>query len=105
MHEISSQNRNISQFSVYHHTMSDIWDDGSKYKNFTEQEWNVKKSFSFDDYRSFSDMKIFKRFTQNNLLLVPKVKKVIIYMDTTVKNDNSKVMKTKMVTCCIIFIS
>ena len=60
MHEVSSQKRNISQFSVYQHTMSDIWDDGSKYKNFIEQEWNVKKSFSFDDYRSFSDLKIFK---------------------------------------------
>ena len=40
--------------------MSDIWDDGSKYKNYTEQEWKVKKSFSFDDHNSFSDLKILK---------------------------------------------
>ena len=40
--------------------MSDIWDDGSKYKYFTEQEWKIKKSFSYDVYKSFSDLKILK---------------------------------------------
>ena len=68
---------------------------------------NKKKSLILWQMEKYIDMymKIYKRFTQNNLLLVPKVKKVIIYIDTPVKNDNSKVMKTKMVTCCIIFIS
>lgn len=32
----------------------------SKYRNFSEQEWNFKKSFSYDNYKGFSDLKIVK---------------------------------------------
>jgi uncharacterized C2H2 Zn-finger protein len=53
--------------------MSDIWDDGSKYKNYTEQEWKVKKSFSFDDHNSFSDLKILKMQNIQRFLDMEKV--------------------------------
>ena len=31
-----------------------------KYKNFTEEEWNIKISFSYDDNFGFSDLRIFR---------------------------------------------
>ena len=35
-----------------------------KYKHFTQEEWNMKTSYSYDDYFGFSDLKIFRM--QNN---------------------------------------
>ena len=31
-----------------------------KYKKFSEQEWNLKNAFSYDDHKGFSDLKILK---------------------------------------------
>ena len=44
--------------------MSSIWDDGSRYKNYSEQEWKVKNSFSYDNFKEFNDLKILR--IQNN---------------------------------------
>ena len=32
----------------------------SKYKTFSEREWNLKNTFTYDDYKGFSDLKILK---------------------------------------------
>ena len=35
-------------------------DRSSKYKTFSEREWNLKNTFTYDDYKGFSDLKILK---------------------------------------------
>ena len=40
--------------------MSSVFDDGRRYKNYSDQEWKVKKSFSYDDFKEFNDLKILK---------------------------------------------
>ena len=40
--------------------MSDIFEDGLRYENYSEQEWNLKNSFTFDNHKGFSDLKILK---------------------------------------------
>jgi hypothetical protein len=37
-----------------------VFEDGQRYKNYSEQEWNLKNSFSYDDYKGFSDLKLLK---------------------------------------------
>ena len=36
----------------------------SEYQDFTEEEWNMFNSYSYDDYQGFSDLKLFNM--QNN---------------------------------------
>ena len=37
-----------------------VFEDGQRYKNYSEQEWNLKNSFSYDDYKGVSDSKLLK---------------------------------------------
>ena len=39
-------------------------DRDSEYQDFTEEEWNMFNSYSYDDYQGFSDLKLFN--IQNN---------------------------------------
>ena len=40
--------------------MSSVFDDGSRYKNYSEQEWKVKNSYSYDDFKEFNDLEILR---------------------------------------------
>ena len=43
--------------------MSDVFysDSNPEAPNFTEFEWRLKKTFTFDDYKDFSDLKIYEK--------------------------------------------